>query len=146
MKAYRSPVYRMVRTLEAHERWMDIQWSISQAPKWKANRNRWKEGEIEEKPGGGGEEGDGRRGDRGGEKAFKADAARTAGPLRFRVCVAGSSAGKVGGDEEDAGARRGCDGLATKSLGIAQPALKLIWSVRYAQTAVRASAAANRQI
>lgn len=113
MKAYRNLVYWIVRILEAHERWMDIQLSISQAMKWKANRNRWKEGEIEEKPGGGGGEGDRRRGDRGGDKAFEADAARTARTLRFRVCVAGSSAGEVGGDEEDARARRGCDGLAT---------------------------------
>lgn len=113
MKTYRSPVYCMARILEAHERWMDIQLSISHAMKWKANRNRWKEGEIAKKPGGGGGEGDRRRGHRGGDKAFEADAARTARTLRFRVCVAGSSAGEVGGDEEDAGARRGCDNLAT---------------------------------
>lgn len=113
MKAYRSPADCSVRILEAHERWMDIQLSISHAMKWKANRNRWKEGEIEEKPGGCGGDGGRRRGDKGGDKAFEADAARTAGTLRFRVCVAGSSAGEVGGDEEDARARRGCDGLAT---------------------------------
>lgn len=77
---------------------MDIQLSTGQEMKWKAYRNRWKEGEVEEeKPGGGGEEGDRRGGDRGGDKALEADATRTAGPLRFRVCVAGSSAGEVGG-------------------------------------------------
>lgn len=59
MKAYRSPVYRKVRILEAHERWMTIQLSTGQEMKWKADRNRWKEREVEEKPGGGGEEGDG---------------------------------------------------------------------------------------
>lgn len=75
---------------------MRIQLSTGQGMKWKANRNRRKERDVEEKPGGGGEEGDGREGNRGGDKALEADATRTAGSLRFRVCVAGSSAGKVG--------------------------------------------------
>jgi hypothetical protein len=52
------------------------------------------EREGEEKSGGD-EEGDGGGGKRGGDKALEADATRTAGSLRFRVCVAGSSAGKL---------------------------------------------------
>lgn len=75
---------------------MSIQLSTSQGMKWKANRIRRKERDVEEKPGGGGEEGDGWGGNRRGDKALDADATRTAGSLRFRVCVAGSSAGKAG--------------------------------------------------